>query len=659
MSVLSKFILNKPVEMNHVTILVPRSISDKVVQILHDIGVFHIETIGKEIEEYVEKYNRLVKLLDRINSLLNNIHGIVVDVDVTRYELESIDLDLIEKDVEKIYSEINVYSSEKRILEENINTLMMIKNILIHIPRDYTLKTLVYRGKTLSTITIIGRIDSFKQLLQLYPSIHIIYSKEYEQNIVSIIMYPSSIHDEVVNRVKNTGFNILELGIDLFKNIDLNTSIGETIALIDKLLETFRNRVNEISSKIVNRIKDSLQDLCKYSIILENTASHYKTIISAMNSKYLTLITGWIPKKKLFYLIKTLESEKIPFYHEIREPVKGVDEPPTMFDNPPVIQWYEPIMKFIGIPRYWEWDPTPLLAYSFAIFFGLMLGDMGFALAIVLLTTFLLDKFVSDPGSRDYVLFKKSLVFSSIVGFIIGLISGSFFSFEIKIIRLTDVFSDPIKFLIMALIIGLIHVNIAHILTFIKSKNNKDTGTLMSELGLFIIEIFGIPYVLRNILNYSIPLIPEFFFKTAIYPIIIGIVLMIIGMIKQIGFLGLLMWLFNITGLIGDVLSYSRLAGVGLATIYLGNSFNMIANMVMNSLLELFPTPFIGLIMGGLASLIILVFGILLNTILSAIGCFVHSLRLCFIEFLSKFYEGTGYLFEPLRIVIRKRFVFE
>lgn len=656
MNSLAKYILNKPVEMNHITLLVPRSIANKVIDIVHNTGAIHIEAVGKEIEEYITKYNRATKLLDKINSLLSSIHGVVVDIDITRYELETIDLDYIEKDVDKIYSEISILDSEKRVLEERIRILNILRNILVNIPSNYVLKNLVYRGRTLSTLTIQGRIDSFNQLLTSYPNIHVVYSKEFEQNIVCIIVYPSNIHDELINRTKNLGFTIFEPG-DLLKDIDMNTSIGEVISFIDKLLKEYGTKLNELSSKIIDKIRNSINDLCKYAVILENTLSRLKTIISAMNSKYITVIKGWIPKKNIETLIKTLESEKTPFYYELHEPVKGVDEPPTMLDNPPVIQWYEPIVKFIGIPRYWEWDPTPLLAYSFALFFGIMLGDMGFALAIILLTAFALDRFVSDPGNRDYVLFKKSLLLSSIVGFAVGALSGSLFSFQLY--TLTDLFLDPLKFLIVALIIGLIHVNISHLLTLIKSKKTNDMGTLMSETGLFIIEIFGIPYVLKSILNYSIPSIPNWFYSIALYPIIIGIILVIIGMVKQIGFLGLLMWIFNITGLIGDVLSYSRLAGVGLATIYLGASFNTIALIVMNGLKTLVPIELIGLLIGGLAASLILVFGYLLNTILSAIGCFVHSLRLCFIEFLSRFYEGTGYLFEPLRVVIRKRFVFE
>jgi V/A-type H+-transporting ATPase subunit I len=117
-------------------------------------------------------------------------------------------------------------------------------------------------------------------------------------------------------------------------------------------------------------------------------------------------------------------------------------------------------------------------------------------------------------------------------------------------------------------------------------------------------------------------------------------------------FLGGIFWLFDITGLLGDVMSYCRLAGVGLATYYLALCFNMMAGLLAD-MVPAGPAGMVHLIVGGLIFIIILLVGHALNLVLSGITCFVHSLRLCFVEFLFKFYEGGGREYSPFRL--RKR----
>ncbi len=114
--------------------------------------------------------------------------------------------------------------------------------------------------------------------------------------------------------------------------------------------------------------------------------------------------------------------------------------------------------------------------------------------------------------------------------------------------------------------------------------------------------------------------------------------------------MGAILGLFDITGLLGDIMSYARIAGVGLATYYLAVVFNMLGPLFG----ELIPLPgMAGVIIGGGLTIMILVMGHALNLILSAITGFIHSLRLCFVEFLFKFYEGWGRQYSPF--ILRKR----
>ncbi len=650
-------IVNKPVEMKYVNIIIPRDEIERVTSILQDIGAVHVEELGEKLEEYVKRYEKITKLTDMINSLLNRVRGVSVDVSITRQELEALELELIEKDVSKLYNEIESLSEKRKNIEEKLRDLKELYSILSVLPQNILLKELYFEGRVLKTITTRGRKDVFNQLISsLAGKVNFLYRVEAEQYIIAILVCLTSDYEEVLERIRSLGLYVLEPN-KVPGELHRELTIGKALEWISNRIKEYNSKLRDIERKINEKIKDSVNDLCKYLVILENMVSEIKALLSVKNWKYLTLIGGWVPRKKVDELVSTLRKNNITFYIEHRDPIRGKDEPPTLLENPPVIQWYEPIVKFIGLPRYWEWDPTPIIAYSFALFFGIMLGDMGYAIALILAVLLFLDKFVADPSSRDYRFFKYSLIVSSMVGFVIGSLSGSVFGMQL--FAITDIFTDPLKFLVVSLIIGLIHVNISHALTLAKSIKEKNIGGMLSEIGLFVAEVFGIPYVMYTMLHTPIPGIPLWLYNYFLYLALVGVVLIIIGMFKSIGGLGLLMWLFSLTGLLGDVLSYSRLAGVGLATIYLGASFNTMATLAFNGLKSMIPNEIAGVILGGIVAGITLFFGHLLNTVLSAISGFIHGMRLCFVEFLSKFYEGTGYPFEPLKIILRKRVVIE
>jgi V/A-type H+-transporting ATPase subunit I len=204
-------------------------------------------------------------------------------------------------------------------------------------------------------------------------------------------------------------------------------------------------------------------------------------------------------------------------------------------------------------------------------------------------------------------------------------------------------------FIVFALGIGLIHVNIGHMLMFIRGIREKQIHLVLNRLGLFILQIAGIPWILHFI-GSDLFAASEATYSILLYIVAFSVVLIVIASVIEKGpFLGGIFWVFEITGILGDVMSYARLAGVGLATYFLAYCFNMMSTLIANML----PAGFLRLVLGTIIMLFILLFGHVLNLVLSSITCFVHSLRLCFVEFLFKFYEGGGHAYSPLRI--RKR----
>jgi V/A-type H+-transporting ATPase subunit I len=345
--------------------------------------------------------------------------------------------------------------------------------------------------------------------------------------------------------------------------------------------------------------------------------------------------------------------EKAPqAFVDARKPETG-ETPPTKLKNPRLMRPFEQIVNIVDIPKYGGWDPTPIVALSFAFFYGLMIGDVLYGIFLALVARFLLPSFVDDRYDEGFKEFQRLIYLCACSAIVIGALNGGWMGniytlFGIKDMALSPLvkrlMGDPLTFVIMAVIIGFIHVNLAHLLALIKGIGDRNIGAVLNRVGLFLTQ-FALPGLLRGVLNVQIPLIPVSAYPYLNYVMYAGIVLVIVSNYIMNKGTGFFLWIFDITGLFGDVVSYARLAGVGLAGSYLGQSFNLIVVLFG----KIFPGV-VGAIVGTVAGIALFLIGHTFNLILSGMGCFVHSLRLCFVEFLTKFYDGGGQEYAPFRI---------
>ena len=407
--------------------------------------------------------------------------------------------------------------------------------------------------------------------------------------------------------------------------------------------------------------QNALQDYCqKYSSTLEHYDKYLQGDIDLIKVRLdgepqaegaVMLMEGWIPVDCEATVRQHLDESSV--YYEIRDAIKG-DNVPIKLKNNWFNKLYEVLTGMYGMPEYTEFDPTPLIAPFFSLFFAFCVGDAGYGLMLILLGFFLKKKMPSMRGMMNLVI---SLgIFTVIIGAILGtcfgvsLIDQSWVPENVKQFMVAGKIGDTNydKQMVAALIIGVIHISVALLIKATVSTIRFGFKNTLSDWGWFLVVVGSVITGTLMFLN----LIPANVSKWTF---------IIIGGVGAIGIyllndlhrnvfvnIGAGLWgTYNMaSGLMGDTLSYMRLYALGLAGGMLGGVFNTLATMSGDA---------VGGVVGWIVCGLILVFGHTLNIAMSCLSAFVHPLRLNFVEYFKNAgYEGTGVSYRPFATVENK-----
>ncbi|UCF06306.1 MAG: V-type ATP synthase subunit I [bacterium] len=357
------------------------------------------------------------------------------------------------------------------------------------------------------------------------------------------------------------------------------------------------------------------------------------------------LLEGWINAIDRRRLEKGLAErfEEIELF--FRQPFEN-ENPPILLANRTAFRPFEFITTLYGRPVYREVDPTPLLAPFFILFFALCLTDAGYGLTLSAVAAVILIKFkpAGGAGRLIRVLFMGGLV-TALVGFVTGGVFGinadSFPAFIRQFIFINPL-EEPMKMLNIAFLMGLVHILFG---MGIRMVANIRAGLLWDGIFddllwiLFLTALAPLGY--SAILGGVIP--PQLTFWCTRAALVFAAAIFLTGGRKQKnivakGFKGLIGF-YDVVGYFGDVLSYARLLALGLATSAIALAVNGIAGMVLG-------LPYY---IGYVAALLVLVLGHGFNLAVNTLGAFVHSGRLQYLEFFSKFFTGGGREFQPFQ----------
>ncbi|MBW9149372.1 V-type ATP synthase subunit I [Clostridium sp. CM028] len=495
---------------------------------------------------------------------------------------------------------------------------------------------------------------SFKDLKSLNSSIFLMgslpkafkdaFREEFESKIPCSYLEVISDGKNAINVIALVYKEYEDKASEILKHYSFNTTNLKYDGISAEIVREFNKRLDEISKeeeKINAEIKNDCQYLEDFKIVYEYLSNKHIKASACKNflkTENTVAIEGWVPTesaKDLENLIKSTTKEE--FYLEIEKAVKEDDRVPILLKNSAVVEPFELIVSMYSLPKYSEIDPTPVMAPFYMVFFGMMLADLGYGLVMFIACAIALKKFNLEEGQKK---FAKFFLLLSIPTALAGVVYGGFFGDIIPFISTHSLINpgeDIMLLLIISIVIGAIQIYFGlGVKGYMLIRDGKPMDAIYDVVTWYA-ALTGAFLLLGGA---QIGLSPAVV-NIGKWVMIVGMVALVLTQGRQNKGIGAklgggLYGLYGISSYIGDLVSYSRIMALGLAGGFIASAFNMLIKMM--------PTPF-NIIIG----IFIFVFAQTFNLLLSSLSAFVHSARLQYVEYFSKFYEGGGKAFKVFK----------
>ena len=427
-----------------------------------------------------------------------------------------------------------------------------------------------------------------------------------------------------------------------FTSVVLNDNSGTAAEAISKYEKTTA-RLNEEIELSVSELKELSKDIEKIEYIYDDLLikrDRAKAVGDFINTKKVFCFDGWLPVESIEKVKQVLDKNEC--YYEISEPIKN-EETPIMLKNNKFASPFEAVTVMYSMPLATEVDPTPIMAPFYFLFFGLMLSDAAYGIILSLACFALLKKFKLEGTMKKMVTmffwcgistFFWGALFGGWFGDAVAVFSKTFLGREIVINPIwIDPLQEPMTLLIFSLILGAIHMFVGMgMQAYMLIKNGKALDALF-DVGLWYMLLIGL--VLFGVGSMITPALSS----VGKWMALIGAVgIVVTGGRNKKGFgkiTGGFGSLYGITNYLSDVLSYSRLLALGLATGVVAKVVNILGSLAGSG------------VVGIIVFIAVFLFGTVFNLAINALGAYVHSCRLQYVEFFGKFYTGGGKPFEP------------
>ena len=427
-------------------------------------------------------------------------------------------------------------------------------------------------------------------------------------------------------------------------------------------------RLRDQSKRLLAENKQAQEEIASYAAMRDKIKStqdyfrirsdKYNVINHLDHSKHVFVIEGYVPEEDCEKL-ETLCTRVATCVVEFGE---ADENAPVKLKNNKLAEPAQGILTMYAAPSKADIDPTPVLAFFFYFFFGMMFSDAGYGVLMVLATGLMIKLFKPDKKMRNNLkLFQYCGISTTLWGLVFGsifgdapaamakLFTGNEFVMAHSISNMADPTpailpwpiidpqKDALTLMIISIAFGLVHILVGMGCKFIVCFRQKDYAGAFFDTGLWMLMLVGFAILAAGMIT-----TPVLMTVGAVIAIACAVGLVLTQGRGKKGIVGKLIGgvasLYSITSYISDLLSYSRLLALGLTTGVMAQVFNMLATMMGTNVL------------GIVFMVVIFLLGHLINIGLNALGAYVHTMRLQYVEMFSKFYEGGGKEFEPFSL---------
>jgi V/A-type H+-transporting ATPase subunit I len=653
----------KPKQMSRLLIAASRDQMAPVIAELYRHNLFHIEEyidagaegyegfkIGTPLSGASEKSADLIK----IRAITNAVSLSADDVDKkpscsmdelqTKIERE---LPLLEREVEELTVRRSKLDAREKELEQKITELTPFADI----PVDLNL----YHGY--KRFTAIAGYLSREVVLTVPHEMHV--SKREGKNFI-VVVYPTERKSEVEKTLQEAGFQSVPIPAE-------SGSARGRIEFYAGEIAAVKSDILEISTNLEDVKKKHASFLVACEELLKAEVDQTEAPLRFATTKQTFVAEGWVPTDQVTAVTNSLiHAAEGKIFVTVVPSDPEHDSVPVEYNNPDFAKPTQVLMDVYSRPGYTEVDPTLMISIVFPLFFGLILGDVGYGL-ILLVMAYGLRKFLKGEEGRQLLTVLRNASISTIF---FGIIFSEFLGFAIPgwkpVLYSRHLMSEhgghgpniP-ELMVFSIWIGIAHITLGRLLGMYnhakQDHGHHRTLAVMANFG-WLAVMWGILIAIWS--TAAVPLMPDLTGLPAVVSLlnvghIIGLVLLLAGII----FIAResVLEVIELPTIVSHVLSYARIVAVGLSSVAIAMVVNFMSiTMFIEPQLENLSVVGVIIILVGV---VVFVLGHALNTALGILGGGLHSIRLHYVEFFTKFYKGGGKKYIPFGM--KRRFTEE